>query len=196
MAMNKQRKILCIVAALAAAGVVADRALLGGSVSGGPQTAAAAPVPATPPAPLAAPTPPTPLAPLAPASAGAGVVSLAAAAAGPTLADRLSRVQDTLVGPAPDAFVASAYWQPRVAEPEPTAAVTPVADFDPRRFARQHPLHAIYNQRGTARAMVDGRALRVGDVVDGVTLEAIDERSVVWAGPGVRFRVTVDGRRR
>ena len=189
MAMNKQRKILCIVAALAAAGVVADRALLGGSVSGGPQTAAAAaPVPATPPTPLAAPP--------APAPAGAGVVSLAAAPAGPTLADRLSRVQDTLAGPAPDAFVASAYWQPRVAEPEPTAAVTPVADFDPRRFARQHPLHAIYNQRGTARAMVDGRALRVGDVVDGVTLEAIDERSVVWAGPGVRFRVTVDGRRR
>ena len=196
MAMNSQRKILCVVAGLAAAAVAVDRTLLSGS-TGGPQTAdasvASSAADAAPPA-LPATTGPaasTPADPLAiPGLAGP------AGPAGPTLAQRLDRVRDALPPEAPDAFVATAFWHTPTAAPTPAPTAPPAASFDPRLFAHQHPLHAIYSEAGQARAMIDGKALRVGDVCDGVTLQAIDERSVVWAGPGVRFRVTLDGRRR
>ena len=42
--------------------------------------------------------------------------------------------------------------------------------------------------------MINGRTMRVGQTCEGVTLEQIGDRSVVWAGHGVRFRVTLDGR--
>ncbi len=183
--MNQQRKILCIVAAVAAAGVFADRVLLGGSVSGGPQTAAAAasPAPAAPPTPA-----------VTSSQVADRVVAPASLLAPPTtsLAQRLDHLDERLPAETPDAFVASDFWRTQArSEGAPDATVR---EFDPRAFARRHPLHAIYSEAGQARAMIDGQALRVGQVRDGVTLERIDDRSVVWAGYGVRFRVTLDRR--
>ena len=116
MAMNRQRKILCGLAAVAAAGVFVDRALLGGSVSGGPQSAAAAAVPTV----TSSPTGQGASA-LAPVAASMTLSPLTfngetGGIAGVTLAQRLAEVEATLPKLTPDAFAASDFWTRRPRE--------------------------------------------------------------------------------
>ena len=172
--MTKSTRNYLIVAALAALAVGVDR-LTGVGEDGeetGPVAAAAAP--AASPAP-----PPPPASPLAvaarpqPASPPNGVGRL-----------DLRLLRD---GPAVVEAGLQSPFQPRARGPVAAPPPPVVAPMDVPAFLTRRPLAAVLGQGGNARAVVAGEVLRVGDTRDGMTLEAIHGRFVVWSGAGIRF---------
>ena len=188
MAVTKQRKILLAVAGVAALLVIADRMVLGGAT--GPQQAtAAAPVPAPAPSAAAMLSADTPgIAP----SIAATPLKTTAESTVISLAQRLAKAEDQLVGSTPDAFAASAEWARPPAPVATPQAITP--GFDPQAFARRNPLSAVTLRGGEATAMIGGQAMRLGEQREGVTLVDAGDRWVEWQGHGQRFRVRLGAR--
>lgn len=183
MALTKERKILIAVAGLACGVFLLDRVLMGGAMSGPSQAQAAGPPAAIVPANPAA------LA-VAPAADHDLAIDLTPTAISTTsLAQRLAHAGRQLPETTPDAFRPSARWQ---TAPPADAPVAASPSFDPRAFADRHPLDAVYASPQGATAMVDGRAVRRGDVREGMTLTDIGDRWVVWTGGGVRIKIHLD----
>ena len=172
MKVTRERKALIAVAVLATTAFLGDRVLMGGQLTG-PQTAAAATAPGVP------------------ATASASVLTTPDVALadeishGPSVAQRLDQVRSKLKSDAPDPFAAS-----NLLASEPTrVAAKARATFDPRAFSKQHPLDAVTANGQHRRAIVNGKLMSAGDTLDGVTLESIGDRSVIWSGHDTRFRV-------
>ena len=170
--MNKRTRNLAVAAALAAGGVGIDRLT---APAAEPEAAASV---QTPPAPApGASAPPAVATDAEPTPAGA-----------PGRLDaRLARdgfhAAPSLPGPGDPFFQAAPAVEPPAAEQPALAA--PAADI--AGFLSRRPLEAVLGQGGRARAVVAGEVLRAGDVRDGMTLESIRGRHVVWRGRGVRF---------
>lgn len=191
MAISKERKILMAVAGTACAIFLADRVLTGGSLGGPTDASASVAGVSTPPAGVEQGVVDTSV------SAFAGGVELHANEKPiPSLAQRLADAGRDLPPTTPDAFAPSGVWQKPAAPPTPTpvAAPTPVS-FDARGFANGHRLDAVFLGSESSHAMVNGRALRLGDERQGMTLVEIGDRWVVWAGHGMRLKVHLDTRR-
>ncbi|MEO1236930.1 MAG: hypothetical protein AAFX76_09105 [Planctomycetota bacterium] len=186
MAVSRERKVLIAVAGVAAALVVADRVLLNGSL-GGPQSAEAAGVPG----PAAAAVSLTASADAPPTPADKLIEAMEDDRDRTTLADRLASIDSALPPRTPDAFRASPRWDRPAPTPEAAPAV-PRESFDPRRFAEDHPLDAVYLAEGRAYAMVAGRMMHVGDRRGRMELTEIGDRWVVWTGHGMRVKVRLD----
>ena len=168
--MTKQQKILAAVLALGVGAVVVDQAVLGGGVSGpGEATAhsdssdaAASPRPAQ----------------AAQAAAGVGAVDLDA---GRTLADQLDELANEQLAaatPAQDAFAPGPGW---VAPPEPVE----IEQADPAQdavdgFAGQRRLRAVMATGQAGVVNVSGVVLRVGEQLDGMTLQRVERKSAVF----------------
>lgn len=194
MPITKERKILIAVAGVACTVFLADRVLMGGSLSG-PAEASASPGMTAAPGNLAA-TVSTDAA--SPATSGPmadadfTVELLTAADTRPSLAQRLSQAGRALPTDTPDAFTPSSHWQaPAAPEARPEAA----APFDARGFANRHRLDAVFVGKASSYAMIAGQTIRVGDSREGMTLAEVGDRWVVWAGHGVRVKVHLDPRR-
>ena len=192
MKLNGQRKVLLVVAGLACAAVAADSVMMGGT-GGTPQGAeAAATAPAGAPGASGAGDAAT-AGGLSAVAAGGLVEAVDGVPTGPSLAERLREAEGRLAAETPDAFKARGRW---AREAEPTAAAVAEGDggeaFDAAEFARRHPLGGVMFVDLEPRAIVGGRAMRVGEGREGVVLEAIGDRWVIWAAPGLRFRVRLD----
>ncbi len=184
MALTKERKILIAVAGLACGVFLLDRVLMGGALSGPSQAQAAGPSVIS--------TAANPgVAAVTPAVHDLTIdLDLTAEPVNTTsLAQRLAHAGRQLPDTTPDAFRASARWQ-NATPTELPAASSP--SFDPRAFADRNPLDAVFASPRGATAMVAGRALRQGDVREGMTLTDIGDRWVVWTGGGVRVKVHLD----
>ncbi len=187
MKLNGQRKVLLVVAGLACAAVAADSVMMGGT-GGTPQGAEAA---ATAPAGVGGGVDATTASGGVAVAAGGVVEAVDEVPMGPSLAERLREAEGKLAGETPDAFTARGRWA-REAEPAAAAPPTDGEAFDAAGFARRHPLGGVMFVGLEPRAIIGGRAMRVGEEREGVVLEAIGDRWVVWAAPGLRFRVRLD----
>ncbi len=171
--MNKRTRNLAVAAGLAAAGVAFDR------LTAAPDEAEAAPPPAAT---------SSSSAPEA-ATAGASQASTPAPPASATPAGRLD-ARLLRQGTRPAGSEPANPFRPRVVavrfDPtEPVEAAAPRVDV--AAFLSRRPVAAVLGDGGRARAVVAGEVLRVGDVRDGMRLEEIRGRHVVWSGGGVRF---------
>ncbi len=177
MELTRERKVLIAVAGLAAAAVVGDRLLMGGEFTG-PQSASAGVSAAV--GDQAGPTP----------DLAAVVADPTPAFTGRSIAQRLddadqeTRTSDAAV---PDPFAPSNLW---LSESAQGSAAVPLA-FEPREFVQRHPLDAVTAKGDTRFAIVAGKLMKAGDAVEGVKLEHIGDRFVVWDGHGQRFRVSL-----
>lgn len=158
MQLTNQRKALLAVFSLSLIGLGVDRLILGG----GPADVAAAPTetPAVSPAPIAE------SAPLAPAR--------------PTLSVRRQLEAAGEPSAAGSAFDLPATWRAELAPPQPVTPdnVAPPAPEAPDLSAR---LTSIVKGPDGWRAIVNGRTVRVGDVVDGWKAAEMAPRSVVFS---------------
>ena len=169
--MNKRTRNLVVAAGLAAAGVALDR------IGTAPDEAEAA-------APVATPVAAAPAEP-----ASTPVPAAADAAAGAASAGRLDLRLLERAGAVPGSEAVDPF-RPRVVEvrfdpTEPREAAAPRVDV--AAFLSRRPLAAVLGDGAQARAVVAGEVLRVGDERDGMRLEEIRGRHVVWSGGGVRF---------
>ena len=90
-----------------------------------------------------------------------------------------------------DAFAVSPAW---VQVQTQEAAQLEQVNVEVDRFAREHKLNAVLARENGAIAIVDGQPLKVGQVVDGFTLEEIHQRSAVFSQGGHRTELSLSGR--
>ena len=168
--MTKQQKILAAVLALGAGAVIVDQAVVGGGVSGpGAATAQSASSDGD-----VSPS----IARAARATAGLGLVDLDA---GPTLADQLHALADAqLAQPTPhqDAFAPGPGWV-APAQVEQAEQADPAGDAVDA-FTRGRRLHAVMATGDAGVVNVSGVVLRVGQQLDGLTLERVDRKQAVF----------------
>lgn len=170
--MTRQRKWLLGVLGVGVAAVVVDRALLGGpdSVNAsdeGPAVEA-----------------PVTDGGIVPAEETAAPV--AASASGPIdlseFARRLEAMPEAATGSLgrADAFEPPADW---LTEPDEIGSVAapeqPTSELS-RAFSASHILNATIHDDGAAIAVLDGKLVSVGEVVDGFTLRRVSNRMTVW----------------
>lgn len=181
MKMTRERQILCAVAGLAAFGVMADRVLLSGTVTGPEEASAASDIA------VVAGGVPTPTVTTAPATAVPNVSNVPVV----SLAQRLSRVRPQVLVDTPNAFNTPASWEPAKAE---APMVVTQNGFSPEAFSRQHPLEAVTTKGHQRSAVIAGDVVTLGETRDGMTLTDIEDGSVIWSGHGVRVRVRLHPR--
>ncbi|MEO1279191.1 MAG: hypothetical protein AAFV77_09565 [Planctomycetota bacterium] len=181
MVLTKERKVLF--GLLGSAGLILgiDQLFLG------PPQRATADVPATAPAPAAA-MPPSQTAVPTTGTATPGTSAPVDPSAGVNLwNDRLEQVHAEADGSsdAVDPFSASA-------ESDSASGIT----ITPARFASDHTLSAVVTSGAVGVAMVNGRAVRIGDEISGYRLIRVDTRSAEFqAGEEVvRLDLPMQGR--
>lgn len=191
MALTKERKILIAVAGLACGIFIIDRVLMGSAMSGPQQANAAGPaIPAVSDGSAVADAGPNSPSPVAPDSGTTDIYRPTPSTTSTSLAQRLAEAGRHLPRETPNAFLASADWQV-----PPASAGQPVVlneSFDPRAFARRHRLDAVFASPQGAYAMVNGEALRIGDIREEMTLTDIGDRWVIWAGHDLHVKVRLD----
>jgi hypothetical protein len=170
MKLSKSKLISLAALGLAVAALLVDRLALG--PDGAPPKSAEA---ATAARPAATSTPSaTPASAAAPAAPGAAPVRLAdrlkALAAAPNLDPLHAR----------DAFMPPESWLAQSRAPE-TAASAPAAD-PAEKFIREHKLTSVLMAGDGGIAMVNSKALRVGQEVDGFKLVRLEPGSAVFRG--------------
>lgn len=94
----------------------------------------------------------------------------------------IAEARDIDVQRTPDAF-APPGWRIE----KPSRIVTPVE----ARFRRAHRLNALMAAQGTSYAIVDGRRLGVGDMLDGFTLIEVTEGTAVFSSSESESVVTL-----
>ena len=170
--MPHQRTVYAAALGLALVSLVVDRLFLGGA--SGPADAAAS----------------TSAAPGAPGSATAATAAVAPVAAsldaGEMLADRLdliARSHALLLDDVHDAFRAAPDWYPPQRAAQGTTDNTAPATVE--TFPIRHRLMAVLQgDGGVDRAIVDGRPVRVGQIVDGFRLLNVTTRSALFERDG------------
>ena len=176
MRLTKERKILAAILGVGVAGLFLDRVVLDSGLTGAESASAvlverAAADLSAPPALLVDESdPPSP---------------------GPTLADRLEEAAATAES-APsdnvDAFHLPDTWFGTPAQaPEPEARHAAAMEF-----ARTHRVEAVVTSDQMHCAIVNGKAVRVGQRLDGFTLVSVDQRSAVFEAKGIRTRLTIE----
>jgi hypothetical protein len=175
MRFSKQHKMYGVVLGLAAAALGADR-LVFAKPAGGATEAASAAVETARPARVAT-AAKAAAAPAAPAAANVADRHEIAARL-----DALARSSGLDVNAVADAFAPSAAWVKPVAAaaaPEVLAAEAMRAEELARstRFAQDHRLTAVMGGDRQGVAVVDGRPLRPGQVLDGFTLVAVSAKT-------------------
>ncbi len=181
MKLTQRQKIYVAVLVVAAVGLLVDQVFLGGGRPGPEQAVAAPAAPAAEGA-----TAPTAMAVVAsPASpAGAGLRSVA---------DRLTRFAEG-GGPSAvavrDAFLPSKSW---LAELSPEATKDHQARKLAETFKRTHRLTAVLAGSGGGTAIVDNQCLRVGESLDGFSLQSVGTHSAVFVSGDQRVRLDMPG---
>lgn len=109
--------------------------------------------------------------------------SAAASGATKTVAARL---QDAVVAAATprDAFSLPAKWMSEAKAATSAPARDLAADFH-----QHHKLNAVLRGEEGGVAIIDGKALRVGQTIDGFTVRSIGQRAVSLAGEGTTVEV-------
>lgn len=104
-----------------------------------------------------------------------------------SLARRLARVagEQKLRAGTVDAFRVSDVWV-KLSKPDPTREAKAAAHADLRQaFTTQHHLTALLQGgAGEGVAIVNGKPIRVGEVLDGLRLESLGARGAVFSGTG------------
>lgn len=93
-----------------------------------------------------------------------------------------------------DAFAPSAAWrEPEAPEPtaEPTSSDPASAKEVAERFRAQHRLDAIMAEGIAGLAIINGRAVRVGQQVQGFTLKRVGQRAAVFTDGMVEVELKV-----
>ncbi len=107
-----------------------------------------------------------------------------------TIADELDRVAETrgfdLVS-VPDAFQPSSSWLTGQMETEAPAPDRSVAE----RFKQEHTLTAVMVMGSKGYAIIDGEFLLMGQEMEGFTLVAVGDRSVVLESTEARVELTL-----
>ena len=177
MALSKKRKVIVCILGLAVAALLADRALLG-SGKPGPKEAAAEPSAA----PAAAPNTPA-KSPAAPPRQSRETVR-------ESLACRLQALSEAGGSDSAnvrDAFCLSPAWTKDLG---PAAPSSPEQD-KAEKLKTDHQLMAVMVAREGGYAIVDGKCLRIGQVLDGFTLISVTEKSAVLESDGIRVELKV-----
>lgn len=206
MKLTRERKVLLAVLALGALALLVDRLFLASGHTGPQHAAAEVEVEAEPRAATAR----AEATQSAPSSSGpddadqimqATMALLRERDDGPLLNERLSETAKSHgVSPLnprnafepPKAWIASGETNAEPDDPAPSSlqqAPTPAEQA--QRFREQHRLRATMTERGTGVAIIGLRALRLGDELDGFTLERIGERSAVFSSETVRVELKV-----
>jgi hypothetical protein len=177
MAPSKKRKLIVCVLGLAVAALLADRALLG-SGKPGPKEAVAEPSAA----PAAAPNAPG-QSPVAPPRQSRETVQ-------ESLACRLKAVSEADgfdSANVRDAFCLSPAWTKDLG---PAAPSSPQQD-KAEQLKMDHQLVAVMMAGEGGYAIVDGKCLRIGQVLDGFTLISVTDKSAVLESDGIRVELKV-----
>lgn len=168
MALSKAHKVLFAVLALAVAVLLIDWLFLRGDATRPSEARGSV---SAPPAETAAPPPPSPEPP--------AVADAKPDADAPTPADRLRTAAQTLgLDPTDtrEAFTPSEDWLSELKPPEPVAPQRDPAED----FARQHRLTSVILIGTGGSAVVDGRAVRVGQELDGFRLVRLTSAGAVF----------------
>ncbi|MFO8012812.1 MAG: hypothetical protein R6X20_05835 [Phycisphaerae bacterium] len=177
MTLTRSRKIILAVLAVAVVALVVDRLVLAPPASG-PKHARAAPTPS--PADTAAKTRATPSPAAATPSETVGRPALAERLE--ATAERFQLDPETLR----DGFVPSQAWLVDLVEPAPEAAPEAVeTQASPaEQFAEQHTLTSVILTTGGGSAVIDGKVVPVGQVLDGFRLTRLTRSSAVFEADG------------
>lgn len=125
--------------------------------------------------------PPDVPAPAVPADDASGP----AAGARVTIADRLDALADLHeydLTNLPNAFAPSSDWFATDVEPRVSTA---------SRFLQEHTLNAVMASEGDGYAIINGKSLFIGHVIDGFMLVDVRPRSVVLESQGTRVELTL-----
>jgi hypothetical protein len=176
MTLTRKRKIYLTILAVGLVALGIDRLVLL------PARSEARPAP-TAPASAATPAADVPVAP-APETPPVDSASLAAPAR-ITIADRLDRLAEArgydLTG-LPNAFAPSSTWFDVDAAPRVSTA---------SRFRQEHTLNAVMAGDGDGYAIINGKSLFIGHVIDGFMLVEVRERSAVLESQGTRVELAL-----
>jgi hypothetical protein len=168
--LTQKQKIYVAVCGLAAGALVVDRLLPG------PEEVPAAEAIAVASVPVPAATTDKPAA----KSPGPNLVI----PAGPSLASRIeeaARAQGYGGKVERDAFRIPDGWRPAAEAASPI-----VARPDSDKFVREHRLTAVMTAGDRSVALVDGKPVQIGQVLDGFRLVSVEKSSAVWECEGVR----------
>jgi hypothetical protein len=115
----------------------------------------------------------------------AGDASGPAAGARVTIADRLDALADLHeydLTNLPNAFAPSSDWFATEAAPRVSTA---------SRFRQEHTLNAVMGSEGDGYAIINGKSLFIGHVIDGFMLVEVRQRSAVLECQGTRVELTL-----
>jgi hypothetical protein len=115
----------------------------------------------------------------------------------PSVAERLNQAAERLdIDPdqVRQAFAAPPSWLPKMAATGQPAA--PAASAQAQQFAQRHRLEAVVLSGDASFVVVDGRTVRRGQSLDGLTLVEIQSRAAVFASDQMRVTLRMpDGDR-
>jgi hypothetical protein len=174
MKLTRERKIICTVLLLALGALAADRTLFAEAAAGGVTADSAT---------LVVSAAERTVPPSRPPDLRAGMAPARVAKRLEQLASRQHPDGDAEV----DIFAAA--WQ------QPALPTTDKGKLDAARevFARHKLTSLVGGGRGGAGAMIDGKYLRVGQILEGYTLVSIAKNSAKFEGGEVRVCMTLDG---
>ncbi len=177
MAPSKKPKLVVCILGLAVAALVADRALLG-SGKPGPKEATAEPSAA----PAAATNTPAKCPPATPRQSRETVQE--------SLTCRLKAISEADgfdSAKVRDAFCLAPAWAKDLGPAVPSSPEQDKA----KQLKMDHQLMAVMMAREGGYAIVDGKCLRIGQVLDGFTLISVTEHSAVLESDGLRVELKV-----
>jgi len=180
MTLSRSRKIVLAILAVAATALLVDRLVLAPSASGPKHARAAATADGTPAGTSATSSPAPPTAP--------------GADPGPRLADRLRTIaQDAELDPDAlrDGFVPAAAWLEELVEPPPEPEPPEPQASPATQFAQRHTLTSVILTSRGGSAVIDGKVVPMGQVLDGFRLTRLTRQSAVFeaAGEEVELRL-------
>jgi len=173
MTLSRSRKIVLAILAVASTALLVDRLVLAPSASGPKHARAAATADGSTTGTGAASSPAPPTAP--------------GAMAGPRLADRLQTIaEDADLDPATlrDGFIPAKTWLEELIEPPPEHESAEPQASPATQFAQRHTLTSVILTSRGGSAVIDGKVVPVGQVLDGFRLVRLTRQSAVFEAGG------------